>query len=932
MGRRIIKNICHRQRKEDNYLAKLSSALMVILFLISSSALAEDRPHVLLLHSYHSGLDWTDNITKGIVDELHPDTGDIKLDIEYMDTKKLPFDDNYQHQLYKLYQYKYSKTKFDLILVSDNNAFDFVRRHQNNLFAGVPIVFCGVNFFRDEQLEGYKNITGVAEVFDARSTVALARKLHPEIKKLFVINDYLPTGRAWEKEIKSQLESISEEIEITYSDNLTMDNLLGTINQLPDDTVVLLGAFFQDAAEQFYDPQASTKLITDNSDVPVYSLLDFNLGHGIVGGNLINGYSQGEAAAKLGKRILAGESADEIPVIKEGSNSNMFDKVQLRRFGINEKQLPAGSQTINKDLVTFSPQELAWIAAHPVIRLAPDPAFQPFEFFDSNGSFKGIAADYIALLEKKVGIHFDPVQLTDWLDVIKQVKTGEVDMVSAVMKTPDKDKYLNFTEPYLKFPYVIITRHDNSQQLDLNKLQGKSVAVVNKYAIHDFLKRDHDELNLVPVADYVEGLRGVAFGDYDAFVANLASLSYFIEKEGISNLHVAGESGYFINLSVAVRKDMPELISILNKSLRMTSNEERAEINSRWVKLDITPWWQMSRAQIAVLVSILGGLIVLAIVAWNYQLRRVVRVRTLQLSEVVERLDLALKEQALILSNAQIGIAYVVDRKLRWVNPKLAEQRGIYEDELVGQSTRVFYVNDEDYEEVGRVYSQLLAKGERYETEVLFRRGEEDTYWCRLVGQAVDPKDVNAGTIWLLQDVSAQKELENYLTTIATTDYLTGIYNRRHFSELANREIKRSSRYQHFLSVLMLDIDNFKLLNDKYGHAVGDLALKFFTETTQLMLREQDIFGRIGGEEFAIILPETEVKEAIIVAERICKKIAASGFDDNGTKVKFTVSIGLTCYRDGETDLDMLLADADKALYQAKESGRNKVVTLKDGK
>jgi len=907
--------------------SSLLSLLLLLLIMTPASAAGTNRD-ILLLHSYHAGMKWTDDVTKGIADVLQPEKRGLSLHIEYMDTKKITFDADYEKHLYAVLEHKYAKVKPDLIFVSDNNAFDFIRRHRNGPFSGVPVVFCGVNFFRDEQLAGQKNITGVAEVFDAAGTLEFARVLHPELKAVYVINDHLPTGKVWTEETKAQLKGLFGKLNIRYADDLPMNQLLEEVGKLPEESIVLLGVYFRDGSGKYFAAEESTQLISEGSPVPVYGLLDFTLGHGIVGGNLINGHAQGEAAARLGVRILAGEEADNIPVLKEGPNVPMFDLVQLNRFAIGEDKLPVGRQTINRKLVTFTPEELRWIDEHPVVRLAPDPTFQPFEFFDKRGEFKGIAADYIALLEKKIGIRFETVQLKDWSEVLKQIRGGRVDLISAVNETAQRTGFLNFSEPYLRYPFVIVARQGIQQRLDLGKLEGKRVAVVNRYAIHDFLERDHPELKLIPVANYSEGLRGVAFGDYGVFIANLASVSYFIEQEGITNLHVAGESGYFSNLAISVRKGLPGLMPILNKGLNLITVQERSEINSRWIRLGgaEVAWWQLSREQIIALLSALAGMIVMAIIFWNIQLRHKVSMRTKQLQEAVGKLDSAMKEQALILRNAQVGIAHVVDRKLHWINPKMAEQRGMQEEELLGQDTRIFYLSDEDYSRVGLAYSTSLAEGSRFETEVHFRRGKDDSYWCRLAGQAVDPAQASKGSIWLLQDITAQKELEHYLTEKATMDYLTGVNNRRHFSDLANQEIKRSHRSHRFLSLLMLDIDHFKRINDDYGHATGDEALRSFTKTVQSMLREHDILGRFGGEEFAVLLPESDREAAMHVAERIRQAIAEGGFEAGGERIGFTVTIGLISLRGGERDLEAMLAAADKALYEGKNSGRNRVI------
>ncbi len=320
-------------------------------------------------------------------------------------------------------------------------------------------------------------------------------------------------------------------------------------------------------------------------------------------------------------------------------------------------------------------------------------------------------------------------------------------------------------------------------------------------------------------------------------------------------------------------------------------------------------------------------MLVATILFWNLHLRKTVRRRTMELSTTVKKLDSTMKEFQLILNNAQIGIAHVVDRKFKWVNPILAKMGGMSESELIGKSTRIFFLNDEDYQQIGEALSNQLARGERYETELRFRRGKDDSYWVRMIGQAIDPEHIELGVIWLSQDITAQKELELRLTGLATTDPLTGVNNRLQFNELGNKEIKRSKRSGLPLSVLMLDIDHFKHINDTYGHAFGDEALVFFTNTVKSILRESDILGRIGGEEFAVVLPETDKEAAFHVAERIRGAVAEGSLMINGERIGFTVSTGLASLTDRVDRLETLLIEADGALYKAKESGRNRVIS-----
>lgn len=164
----------------------------------------------------------------------------------------------------------------------------------------------------------------------------------------------------------------------------------------------------------------------------------------------------------------------------------------------------------------------------------------------------------------------------------------------------------------------------------------------------------------------------------------------------------------------------------------------------------------------------------------------------------------------------------------------------------------------------------------------------------------------------------------------AYTDYLTGLNNRRSFIEKTEIELYRKERYGRELSLIMFDIDYFKLINDKYGHNVGDLVLKEIANICRLVLREIDIIGRIGGEEFAILLPETGIKEAVMVAERLRIAIENAKVIAFDKEIKFAASFGVTVTNNSNKTINELLNQADTALYKAKNSGRNKVVVKED--
>jgi two-component system cell cycle response regulator len=181
------------------------------------------------------------------------------------------------------------------------------------------------------------------------------------------------------------------------------------------------------------------------------------------------------------------------------------------------------------------------------------------------------------------------------------------------------------------------------------------------------------------------------------------------------------------------------------------------------------------------------------------------------------------------------------------------------------------------------------------------------------VDRALEKKRLKEANLRLLRDMEG----------LSRTDALTGVWNRRAFEETMQRELLRASRHGLPLSLVMLDIDHFKRINDTYGHRVGDDVLKWFGVHVSRMLREGDTIHRFGGEEFAIVLPHTDTQGALLAAQRVLEYLAASSFQDSLT---VTASAGVACGRGEELEDMDLIAIADAALYRAKREGRNRAL------
>jgi signal transduction histidine kinase/ABC-type amino acid transport substrate-binding protein len=281
--------------------------------------------------------------------------------------------------------------------------------------------------------------------------------------------------------------------------------------------------------------------------------------------------------------------------------------------------------------------EKEWLHDHPEIRLSPDPDFLPIESVDASGKYTGIAADYIALIEKKLSIQFKTLKFKNWAEVIEKSKVRESDMWGAATPTPQRLEYMLFTQPFIKFPAVIIVRENIEKSLSLKDLKGLKIAVISGYGIHDHLTVNNPEIKLDIVSDISTGLKKVSFGMVDAMIANIALATYYIEKDGISNLRVAGESGYVYKWGFATRNDWPELNQILQKVIDHIDESEKIEIYRKWVGLN--PASSLTLKEIAVpAIALLGLFAIIAIIISNRVLKKQVLKRTEDLqTELAER-------------------------------------------------------------------------------------------------------------------------------------------------------------------------------------------------------------------------------------------------------------------------------------------------------
>ncbi len=263
-----------------------------------------------------------------------------------------------------------------------------------------------------------------------------------------------------------------------------------------------------------------------------------------------------------------------------------------------------------------------------------------------------------------------------------------------------------------------------------------------------------------------------------------------------------------------------------------------------------------------------------------------------------------------------------VDGTIEYVNDSVTLVSGYTKEELIGNQTNIFKSGKHTKEFYENLWETILA-GHNYISVIIDKKKDGRLYYADLKITPIFDEHKNIQNfVATSTDITSRIEMQEKLQKLATIDSLTGIYNRYKLDEAILLQIERYKRYKEPFSLCMLDIDHFKRVNDTYGHDVGDRVLQALSRLVMGDIRKTDIFGRWGGEEFIIILENTNKEQAFIIAEKLRKRVEATVIDE---KYKITISIGVAQYEASDSR-ETLVKKVDEALYKAKENGRNQVV------
>lgn len=300
--------------------------------------------------------------------------------------------------------------------------------------------------------------------------------------------------------------------------------------------------------------------------------------------------------------------------------------------------------------LALTQDERRWLASHTgKVKLSPAPDWEPMEFFDENGVYRGLVADYIRLIEKKLNFKFQIIQTHTWEQILFRAEKKEIDVISAAQPTPERKRFMIWSSPYFSINTTIIVQKSQKGTLTLDQMIGMKIGVPKGYAVGDFIRANYPYLTLVDVLNGKEGLYKVSFGELDAMIAEVPNALYVIENEKITNLRLAGDTGFVLHQGIGVRNDWPMLARVIETALAHITEKEHKEIYSKWIRLEPPPFYRTrgfwtTLAAVSMTLMLGTG----SILIWNRTLKKQVMQRTeaLRFNEMRLEALLQLNEQS----------------------------------------------------------------------------------------------------------------------------------------------------------------------------------------------------------------------------------------------------------------------------------------------
>ncbi|MCP5382041.1 MAG: transporter substrate-binding domain-containing protein [Kordiimonadaceae bacterium] len=624
-----------------------------------------------------------------------------------------------------------------------------------------------------------------------------------------------------------------------------------------------------------------------------------------------------------------------------------------------------------KDTLMLSREEKEWLAKNNSIKVAAIDNIMPYEIIDHQDNVSGLVADYMQLISEKLNLHLEWIKNETFSDALNKTKADEIQLIPIITPTEQRKSELLLTDSYASGVHMIFARNDANLVSNIDELANKRFIQIRGYGINEWLNKKFPNIIKTEVESVAEALKKISSGEADILVDDIITTSYYIEKNGYTNIKIIGATDYIAAAAMGINKKYPLLASSIQKALSSITQLEKAEISNKWhvIKSETV-------VDYTVLFKYLGValLIIVFILYWNQKLRSEIHKNTIlqnQLQEEKENVTEALKKVNEQYLELEYQASTIEESAVK--NIELLEDLAIAEDTVqqknkflkdimdnTGHGIAVFDkflrlaawnntfqellgLNNCEYKEempLKEFFEMNLKNGSKYDLNIdeyieqlklrIKNREECNEFtWDRTHNNKIintSQRIMDDGSVInTYRDVTAERNEERIIQEMAMQDSLTGLANRRAFDAHMEKRTNNFNANKNPFILVYMDLDNFKSVNDTQGHNAGDAVLSKVSQIMKEHVRDNDKLFRFGGDEFAIIMNETDNKQiaeerlkAIISEVKKIKKLESY-------EINVGASAGMACFPSDTSDKINLMELADSALYKAKENGKGQV-------
>ncbi len=577
-----------------NSLRKTVLFIVGMLFFISGVNVWADGG-VLYLNSYHRGYRWSDEIYRGFSEVIGGRNPGIKIKQEFMDTKRLAYEqveDTFADNI----KSKYPSNSYDIVAACDDSALRFVMENYESLFIGKPVIFCGVNDYKPNDILEIPNlagqITGIVELTDFKLLYQAAKEIYPQAKKVYCLVDNSETGSGYRRDIVEQLvKELGIDVEFLDGSECTSNEVVTAISSIPRNSIVIANVWCHDRTQQSVDPAEFVQRLCKVSPAPVFSTYLIEDFKGPMGCYAVEAELLGRQFGELVSRILRGTKVADIPVVSSGYTRFVFDLDVLSEWQVPLAKLPSGADFIGEMVysevesmpgrIELYSWEMSWLKENDKIKCG---IYDLPPFMIPGEPAQGYCVDLLNSIAHKLGVEIEYKELPKG----KEFDSGFdlPDMALCIEKYERDARLYDYSYPWMKVKYTLFSHADRTLLFysGLGSLADKTIAVESGAQISSLLAEQYPEIKLLQVESIEECFNAISSGQVDGCICSYLPAVYIARSHGYSDIAMVSEIKEFSdnNYYLAVKGEKAILNNIMKKVLSSLPENELVNLKNKY--------------------------------------------------------------------------------------------------------------------------------------------------------------------------------------------------------------------------------------------------------------------------------------------------------------------------------------------------------------